>query len=342
MLRRSELLFKKGWTHNPGRTRRGGKNLAWRPKMSERTLERFVPLNLAFPRRHPNSWQELQFRLLGYTKWPKEIGFYNTGDNFELTPEAMFRLYLKNRDETFWTRLHNEKTVVHLMPKVEKEPRKYMKQVDDIFRHHLKRFGADHYIYNAVIQATAFAKDFPRCEQLLGEMRSLGLEPNAQTYVNMMLAVRLTCEPREKAEAYFLEGVKCGALSSVMRLDTEFQMWMDQLDRLGSFTAKSGHLSVNEEGAKPMPHDMWALWGWHRSEAKFISRKQMINEQVRNRVRSGGELVGTTYSKARRQPWAKYNGMLPFDFNGPSYRGGVVFADAPAAAHNTEACGTAF
>ncbi|RNF22115.1 mitochondrial RNA binding complex 1 subunit [Trypanosoma conorhini] len=342
MLRGSGTLLKKGWTHNPGRTRRGGKNLAWRPKLSERVLDQFVPLNLAFPRRHPNAWHELQFNLLGYTKWPKEVGFYNAGDNFELTPEAMFRLYLKNRDEAFWTRLHNEKVVVHLMPKVESDPKQYMERVNDIFRHHIKRFGSDHYIYNAVMQAAAFAKDLPRCEQLLGEMRSIGLEPNAQTYVNMMLAVRLAGAPREKAEAYFKEGVKTDALSAVMRLDTEFQMWMDQLERLGSFTAKSGYLSVNEEGAKPMPCDMWALWGWHRSEAKFISRKRMIDEQVRNRVRSGRELVGTVYSKSRRQPWAKYNGMFPFDYNGPARRRGVAFEDAPAPQHNKEVCETAF
>lgn len=342
MLRRSESLLKKGWTHNPGRTRRGGKNLAWRPKIPERVLEQFVPLNLAFPRRHPNSWHELQFRLLGYTKWPKEIGFYNAGDNFELTPEAMYRLYLKNRDEAFWTRLHNEKVVIHLMPKVEKEPSKYMERVNDVFRHHLKRFGADHYIYNAVMQAVAFTKDLTRCEQLLDEMRTIGLEPNAQTYVNMMLAVRLASAPRERAEAYFQEGIKTGALGAVMRLDTEFQMWMDQLERMGSFTAERGHLSVNDEGAKPMPLDMWALWGWHRSEAKFISRKRMINEQVQNRVRSGKELVGTVYSKARRQPWAKYNGMFPFDYNGPARRRGVSFSDAPVAERNAETCGTAF
>ncbi|SCU72073.1 mitochondrial RNA binding complex 1 subunit [Trypanosoma equiperdum] len=342
MLRRSDLLLKKGWTHNPGRTRRGGKNLAWRPKMSERTLEQFVPLHLAFPRRHPNSWQERQFHLLGYVKWPKEIGFYNAGDNFELTPQAAYRIYKQNCDETFWTRLHNEKTIIHLLPLVEQDPGTNMVLVDDVFRHHLKRFGADHYIYNAVMQAAAFAKDFPRCEQLLAEMRGLGLEPNAQSYVNMMLGARLTGKPRDQAEAFFREGIKTGAISAVMRLDTEFQMWMDQLERLGSFKAKVGYLSVNEEGASPMPRDMWALWGWHRTEAKFISRKQMISEQVQNRVRSGKELVGTVYQKARRQPWAKYNGMFPYDYNGPARRPAASFVDAPTPTHNTEVCGTAY
>nr|CCC93265.1 conserved hypothetical protein [Trypanosoma congolense IL3000] len=342
MLRCSNVLLKKGWTHNPGRTRRGGKNLAWRPKMSERVLDQFVPLNLAFPRRHPNSWQEMQFRLLGYAKWPKEIGFYNAGDNFELTPEAAYRIFKWNCDEAFWTQLHNEKTIVYLLPLVEKDPETNMKRVDDIFRHHLKRFGADHYIYNAVMQASAFAKNFSRCSDLLNEMRSLNLEPNAQSYVNMMLASRLAGKPREQTELFFQEGIRTGALTAVMRLDTEFQMWMDQLERLGSFTAGSGHLSVNEEGAAPMPRDMWALWGWHRSEPKFISRKKMIHEQVQNRLRSGRELVGTVYSKSRRQPWAKYNGMFPFDYNGPSRRRAVSFVDAPAPVGNAEACGTAF
>ncbi|KAH8616673.1 hypothetical protein ERJ75_000459600 [Trypanosoma vivax] len=342
MLRNSGVLLKKGWTHNPGRTRRGGKNLAWRPKIPERTLEQFVPLNLAFPRRHPNNWQERQFHFLGYVKWPKEIGFYNAGDNFELTPEAMYRIYKRNCDEPFWTQLHNEKAIIHLLPVVEQEPAKHMERVNDIFRHHLKRFGADHYIYNAVMQAAAFAKDFPRCEQLLSEMRTLGLEPNAQSFVNMMLAARLAGKPREVAEVYFQEGIKTGALSAVMRLDTEFRMWMDQLDHLGSFTATKGYLSVKEEGAAPMPRDMWALWGWHRSESKFISRQRMIAEQVRNRLRSGKELVGTVYSKARRQPWAKYNGMFPFDYNGPAYRPAVSFADAPPPVNGAESCGRAF
>jgi pentatricopeptide repeat protein len=329
MLRRTEIALKKGWTHNPGRTRRGGKNLAWRPKMSEKVLNSFVPLALAHPRRHPNSWQGRQFNLLGYTKWPKALGFYNAGDNFELTPEAAWRLFLHARDEAYWSKLHSEKTIVLLLPLVEKAPEENMGRVMDVYRHYLKRYGADHYIYNAVMQAAAFAKDFDQAEGLFKEMEQLGLEPNCQSYVNMMLAAKLCGLPQEKAEAYFQRAVRAGAMRAVMRIDTEFKMWMDQLDRLGSFTAKTGYLSVNEEGAKPMPSDMWALWGWHRSESKFVSRHALIMEQVRARVHGGKELVGTVYTKTRRQPWAKFNGMLRHDYNGPVFRAPTEFADAP-------------
>lgn len=329
MLRRTEIALKKGWTNSPGRTRRGGKNLAWRPKMSEKTLNSFVPLALVHPRRHPNSWQTRQFDALGYTKWPKAIGFYNAGDNFELTPEAAWRLYVHGRDETYWSKLHAEKTVVLLLPLVEKAPKENMERVMDVYRHYLKRFGADHYIYNAVMQAAAFARDFEQAEHLFKEMELLGLEPNGQSYVNMMLASRLCGLPLEKAEAYFQRAVKAGAMRAVLRIDTEFKMWMDQLDRFGSFTAERGFLSVNEEGAKPMPRDMWALWGWHRSEGKFISRRDLIMEQVRARVHGGKELIGTVYTKTRRQPWAKFNGMLPYDFKGPVHRKPTTFVDAP-------------
>lgn len=317
MLRYSQLLLKKGWTHTPGRTRRGGKNLAWNPKIPESKLEEMVRLNLVFPCRHPNSWQERQFNFLGYTMWPKEIGFYNSGDNFELTPEASWRLYLKGHHEAFWTPLHNERTIIHLLPLVEKYPEEQMKRIRIIFRHHLSRFGGDHYIYNAVMQAAAFARQFSLCEEMLREMNRLGLEPNGQTYVNMMLAGKLSGKPVSTIEKYFKQGVQCGALHAVMRLDTEFQMWMDQLNRFGSFTT-DGFLSKNEEGASPMPRDMFAIWGWHKSEPKFQSRKEMIAEQVRARVHGGRELIGTVYTKTRRQPWAKYGGLFPYDFNGPA------------------------
>lgn len=340
MLRRTEIALKKGWTHTPGRTRRGGKNLAWRPKISERQLNDFVPLALVHPRRHPNNWQERQFTSLGYTKWPKELGFYNAGDNFELTPEAAWRLFLHARDEAYWGKLHSERTIVLLLPLVEKAPQGNMERVMEVYRHYLKRYGADHYIYNAVMQAAAFAKDYEQAERLFAEMEALGLEPNCQSYVNMMLATKLCGLPEAKAEAYFQRAVKEGAMRSVMRMDTEFRMWMDQLDRLGSFTAKAGFLSVNEEGAKPMPRDMWALWGWHRSEGKFISRHSLVMEQVRARVHGGRELIGTVFAKTKRQPWAKYNGMLPHDFNGPVYRPPTSFADAPP--HTEERAGKAF
>ncbi|KAG5502524.1 hypothetical protein JIQ42_05405 [Leishmania sp. Namibia] len=329
MLRRTGIALKKGWTHNPGRTRRGGKNLAWRPKLSEAKLSQFVPLTLVHPRRHPNSWQERQFNALGYTKWPKDLGFYNAGDNFEVTPEAAWRLYVHARDEPYWSKLHCEKTIITLMPVVEKAPKENMERVLDVFRHYLKRYGADHYIYNAVMQAAAFAKNYEQAEHLFREMEMLGLEPNAQSYVNMMLAAKLCGLAPEKSEAYFRRAVKDGAMQSVMRIDTEFEMWMDQLNRFGSFTASSGYLSVNEEGAKPMPRDMWAIWGWHRSEGKFVSRHDLIMQQVRARVHGGKELTGTVYTKTRRQPWAKFNGMLRHDYKGPSYRAPTAFPDAP-------------
>lgn len=328
MLHCSRLALKKGWTHTPGRTRRGGKNLAWRPKISEGKLQEMVRLHLIHPRRHPNSWQERQFHYLGYTMWPKEIGFYNKGDNFEVTPEASWRLYTKCANESFWTKLHNERTIIHLLPEVEKDPEKNMKRVTNIFRHHLSRFGADHYIYNAVMQAAAFAKKFSQCKEMLEEMKRIGLEPSGQTYVNMMLGAKLSGEPIEVAEKYFKEGVHSGAITAVMRLDTEFKMWMDQLKRLGSFKT-DGYLSINEEGASPMPRDMFAIWGWHKSEAKFRSRKELIDEQVRARVHCGRELIGTVYTKTRRQPWARYGGLFPADFNGPPLRPARQFMDAP-------------
>lgn len=339
MFQLCRLFLKKGWTHTPGRTRRGGKNLAWRPKISEAKLEEFVRLNLVHPRRHPNSWQEKQFHYLGYTMWPKELGFYNAGDNFELTPEASWKIYMKNRDEPFWTKLHNERTVIQLLPLVEKDPDSNMKRVSHIFRFHLSRFGADHYIYNAVMQAAAFARLFPQCEMMLNEMDRLGLEPNGQTYVNLMLGAKLSGQPVEVMEKYFREAVHRGALQAVMRLDTEFQMWQDQLNRLGSFTT-DGFLSVNKEGASPMPRDMFAIWGWHKSEAKFRSKRDMIQDQVRSRVHCGRELVGTVFTKTRRQPWAKYGGMLRCDFNGPPNAPAATFDDAPLPVK--ESCGKAW
>lgn len=328
MLRASCVTLKKGWTHTPGRTRRGGKNLAWRPKIAEGKLNEFVRLNLVHPRRHPNTWHQRQFHHLGYTLWPKEVGFYNSGDNFEMTPEASWRLFTKCCDESFWTKLHNETTVIHLLPLVEKDPSTQLKRVTNVFRHHLRRFGADHYIYNAVMQAHAFAREFPLCEQMISEMNQIGLEPNAQSYFNLMLGAKLSGKPKAIIEGAFRSGVQAGALKAVMRLDTEFQMWLDQLNRFGSFTT-SGFLSVNKEGATPMPTDMFAIWGWHKSEAKFRSRQEMIDEQVRNRVHSGKELIGTVYSKTLRQPWAKYGGMLPSDFSGPPRAMATRFEDAP-------------
>lgn len=343
MLRRTEALLKKGWTNSPGHTRRGGKNLAWRPKMSDKVLSEYVPLNMEHPPRRPTSWHAAEFNRLGLTVWPKEVGFYNAGDNFEMTPEMMVRLFEANKDEDFWRAAHNERVVVHLMPRMEKAPKETIVVVRKVLLHHIKRFGADHAIYNAVLQAFAFAKDMESCKILVEEMKSLGLTPNAQTYVNMMLACKMAGLPKAKAEEYFLEGIKSGALDAVMRLDTEFQMWWDQFERLGSFTSSSGLLSVNEEGAKPMPKNMWALWGWDRTERKFQSRKAYVSEQAQLVLGGRSEMAGTLYTAAKRQPWSKYRGLLPFDFKGPSKkRPSLSFKDAPPAEHNHTQCAKAW
>lgn len=330
MLQRTSLLLKKGWTHNPGRTRRGAKNLAWRPKINGTTLEQFVPLSMVFPRRRLNAWHAREFNRLGLVQWPKEVAFYNAGDNFEVTPAMMYRLFERNKAETFWTPAHNEKTIVHLLPLVEQDPAVHMPRVAAVFAAHIARFGADHLIYNARLQAMAFAKDFDGTLRLFKEMGGLGLAPNTQTIVNLMLAAKLSGKPKATAEQLFTDGIRAGAIEAVMRLDVEFQMWWDQLERLGSFTGDRGHLSVKEEGARPIPRDMFALWGWDRNEPKFISRRQMVHQQVELQTRSGHHLFGTVYTKHRRQPWANYKGMFPRDYKGPQTRRPVMsFDDAP-------------
>lgn len=371
MLRQSQLLLKKGWTYNPGRTRRGAKNLAWRPKMSESTLNEFVPLNMEHPPRRPNNWHAAEFERLGNVTWPKEVAFYNAGDNFEVTPEMQWRLFQKCHAAPFWTPEHNEQVVVHLMPKVDADAKTYLPKVEAIFKQHIQRFGADHLIYNAVMQARAFGRDFEGCEKMLRDMKAppppqnasgcetsslaadvSALVPNAQTYINMILAVQLCGKPRELGEQYFKEAVASGALQAVMRLDTEFSMWWDQLLRLGSFSGSSGHLSNKDEGATPMPQNMWALWGWGRYERKFTPREESINERAD--VASGSpvtrrgkmRLEGSVYDNVRRQPWAKYQGLFPFDFNGPQKSkgsvAGVNFSGAPAPVHNALKCDKAF
>lgn len=375
-MRRTQCLFKKGWTNSPGRTRRGAKNLAWRPKMSEKTLNEFVPLAMEHPPRRPNGWHPAEFSRLGHTVWPKEVAFYNAGDNFEVTPEMWWRLFEKNSDAPFWTPHHNEQAVVHLMPKVEGDPKTYLPRVDAVLQRHIARFGADHIIYNVVMQARAFGRDFSGCEQIFKAMKAVAplapspsaeaggetmattdasaLVPNGQTYVNMMLAVRLCDKPKELAEHYFKEGVSTGALQAVMRLDTEFAMWWDQLERLGSFTSSSGHLANKVEGAKPMPRNMWALWGWGRDERKFVSRAQLIRERAADALtaptrRTALGLYGTVYDSVRRQPWAKYQGLFPWDRSGPKRQGGQAFqrygvrlSDAPKATFNSVPCDPAY
>jgi hypothetical protein len=349
MLRRSPIALKKGWTYTPGHLPRGGKNTAFRPKMSEKTLAKFVPLNAEHPRRRPDSWQDSEFRRLGMNEWPKAVGFFNAGDNFEVAPEMMWRLFGKNQDAAFWSQQHNEQVVVALMPLVEQDPAAHMPKVDAVLRAHIGRFGADHLIYNAAMQAAAFAKDFGRARALLGEMGGLGLVPNAQSYVNMMLAVRLCGKPRDAAVEYFQEGVRTGALQAVMRLDTEFEMWWAQIGRMGSFTAAGdGYLSVNDEGASARPKDMWAIWGWDRDERKFVSRRQFIRYEVAKRTNAGGHMAGTVSSGYKREPWHKYHGMLPYDFKGPLLSAAAAgefagfFDGRPPHAAPQQSCGTAY
>ena len=317
MFRATRGLSKHGWQDNPGKSSRGGKNAAWKPKIPEFQKLKWFPYNMEHPKRRPNNWHDLEFQRLGMVEWPKEVGFFNSGDNFEVTPEMMWRLFLENMDSDFWSSAHCERTVVHLMPWMESHPKETREKVQQIFQHYVRRYTADHVIYNVVMQASAFGKDLQRCVDLLAEMRRIGLQPNAQTFINMMLACTLCGRPSNEAEHYFKEAVRLGALVPVMRLDTEFKMWMDQIERMGSFSGTKGYLAHNKnEGAKARPVDMWALWGWDKSERKFATKRHLINCEVVRQVKNNA-LVGTVYSKHKRQPWAKYQGMLRYDFKGP-------------------------
>ena len=321
MLNPTRQLRKKGWTYNPGGMGRGGKNTTWRPKMSTEQLQPFLFLDFEHPRRRPDTWNELEFRRLGMVEWPKQVGFFNGGDNFELTPDMSFRLFQRNHAEPWWTREDNERAIIALLPLVERAPEAQLPRVEEIFRAHVQRFGADHVVYNAAMQAVAFARDLPRCEEMLAEMRALRLEPNAQSFVNLMLAARLAlggadeAAARARASDLFNEGVRCGALQAVVRLDTEFAMWWAQLERMGSFTERRGFLSVDAEGAKPRPRDMWALWGWDRTERKFQGSREEARAAV-HRVRRARNL-GAVHSGYRREPWHRYKGMTRSDFVGP-------------------------
>lgn len=344
MLRQTQLNLKKGWTYHPGTTQRGAKNMAWRPKMSERRMNNFFPLYVESPSRRPNIWQEKEFSRLGLREWPKEVGFYNAGDNFELTPEMTYRLFVSGNNESYWTPQHNEKTVIALMPLVEKQAPQAIDRVQEVFQHHIKAFGADHCIYNVVMQAYAFAKDLERCKALYAEMKAIGLDPNAQTYVNLMLASKLGGEGREKVEEWFTMAVKDGALMPVVRLDTEFQMWWDQLERMGSFTSAEGFLANNEEGAKAKPTDMWATWGWDRRlERKFVSRNEYIRDEIARRTGSGKALYGSVYQSVKRRPWASYKGLLPYDWSGPNVaKSSQKVARPPAPEHNKVKAGNSY
>eukprot|EP00758_Cryptobia_borreli_P003611 Tbor_TRINITY_DN3866_c0_g1::TRINITY_DN3866_c0_g1_i1::g.5587::m.5587 len=358
MLQRTHLCLKKGWTDHPGSAHRGAKNLAWNPKISKVTLNKFVPLHAEHPGKRPKNWQELEFYRLGLDKWPKEVGFYNAGDNFELTPKMMVKLFEANKDGPYWTQKHNEKVVVSLMPVVggggssSDSVSKGMSIVDEVFHHHIMRFGADHMIYNVVMQACAFAGDLDRCKALKKEMVNIGLIPNAQTYVNLMLANMISGSLREEIEKVFMEAVKTGALVPIMRIDTEFQMWLDQLTRLGTFAdahkdksseekkipvnkqseaacSSSVHHEIQGSGtflgnlakdtyAAQMPRDIFATWGWDvRTERKFVSKKQLIRDEARNRLAGSVGLYGTVYSKFQRQPWTANTQITRWDIAGP-------------------------
>eukprot|EP00658_Telonema_sp_P-2_P071425 TRINITY_DN60682_c0_g1_i2.p1 TRINITY_DN60682_c0_g1~~TRINITY_DN60682_c0_g1_i2.p1 ORF type:complete len:241 (-),score=38.51 TRINITY_DN60682_c0_g1_i2:18-740(-) len=238
--------------------------------------------------------------------------------------------------------------------------------IRDRFQHHVKRFGADHSSYNAVMQACAFAGQVERCQQLFDEMVQIHLIPNAQSYVNMMLARKLAGEPREKLEAIFKEGVRTGALTAVMRLDTEFTMWYDMLTRLGSFKGnqgvaakdpetmtrlsaahsvpQGGYLSSPEGDSKPMPSDMWATWGWDSTlERKFVPRSERVKYEVDRRLGGGRDLYGSVFSKMKRRPWTRYTGMLRHDWVGPQI--GLIpknFSSAPPPEFSRSTCDPAF
>ena len=325
MLRRSAVARKSNWKSTPAGSNRRGPPDELRPTIRPQYLEQFISLDAEWPRRRLKAWNAEEFLRHGRHTWPKQVGFYNAGDNFELTPEFRWRLFNQNKDVKWWTQTANEQTVIDMLPMVEKEPATWLPRIEAVLAAHVARFGADHVIYNAAMQAVAFARDVPRVLQLKAEMESLGLEPSAQTFVNCMLACFLGGRPKEEAFAHFKAGVQSGALSAVMRLDTEFDMWWDQFTRLGSFTggkdnAQKGWLTnaAKEEGAKPMPRDMFAIWGWDRTERKYISKMAYRWEEVNRRGNQyHGSGFGAKYQSVVREPWFKYKGTFPWDFKGP-------------------------
>ena len=303
------------WQTVPNRTSpKGRKNLAWVSKNPAAPY--FVRLDMQHPKRRPKEWNEAEFYRRGYMTWPKEVGFYNTGDNWELTPEFSWRFYLHNRDKELWYPKKNEEIVVSQMPLVEIDPAKYIPRVEQIFKHHIKRFGHDHIIYNAVMQARGFARDFDGAEALFNAMKENDLEPSAQSYVNMIFASRMTKKPIEVAKKYWADAVKTESIVPVLREDFEFEMWLKQIDRMGSFTT-TGFLSNNEEGASEFPSNVWATNGWdERSEPKFPTRKKLIRDEAKMRA-SPGKMVRTTFSFYERRPWYHFKGMYPWDYYGP-------------------------
>ena len=145
-------------------------------------------------------------------------------------------------------------------------------------------------------------------------MKSLGLQPNGQTVVNMMLAHKLSGSSKEKAEQYFQEGVRLHALQPVMRLDTEFAMWWSQLERMGSFTSKSGFLSVNKEGAKPMPgrYVRTVRVGQQREKIYDRERADTVGDSPAGAKREllfGNRLYKVSSGAVGTLPWDVANGL---------------------------------
>lgn len=336
-MQRTIVLLKKGWTIHPGgrNATRGCKNAAWNPKWTDTRKALFLHTRFQYPKIRPATWQPREFERVGHVEWPKAVGFWNAGDNWELTPEMHWRLFLRNKDEPWWTKQNNEQTIVHLMPLVEKAPAEHLPRVDAVFQAHVTRFGNDHMISNAVMQAKAFARDMPGCLAVFENMSNQQLEPNAQSYVNLMLACKLCGLPKVQAEKYFTEGLRTGSLSAVMRPDTEFQMWWDQLNRMGSFTAEEGFLSNQEEGSKPRPSDMFASIGWGQQERKHLTLQERVRQQKALASPLRSHTVGTVMTNVRREPWSKYQGYRKQEFVGPTADRGrreqlaAMFADAP-------------
>ena len=119
------------------------------------------------------------------------------------------------------------------------------------------------------------------------------------------------------AEAFWDEAVREKAITPTLRADYEFKMWMAQFERIGSFTSGHGFLSVNEEGAAPRPRNMWALWGWDRTERKFISARDRVRQEADRQIAPGNRIGRSLVSSLQRRPWYRYKGMFPWDFRGP-------------------------
>ena len=353
MLRRTKVTAKCPWKRNPAGSSLKGPPDALRPITPEFLgPHAFVGVDYVYPRNKLKAWQAEEFLRQGRHVWPKEVAYYNAGDNLELTPAFRWRLWNRNKDMEWWGEEANVATVIEMMPEVERDRAVWLPRVESILAAHVARFGASHAIYNAVMQCYAFAREKNRVADMVADMKMLGLLPDAQSYVNQMLCIKLCQGSKQSAFEVFQEGVKEGVLNAVMRLDTEFDMWWDQISRFGSFTGGSdqshnsasgknvdapltpnivgGHMNVKQGGwlaghfdeapidAKPMPRDMWAIWGWDRSERKYETVKKQIHEEASRRGNLFyGSGFGTKYRSVKREPWFRYKGLFPWDHLGP-------------------------